>query len=131
MTKMDAIIGASWLHNLGIGVMIWGLALVWRGLRGGPNGHRGLVRRGIEMVDRLEGWRLFLLGLTVTGLGAAWYWDQRWLLVLSLGFGFTELHESTHILRAWRYLAVSHQPSASQPAGRHRQGRPVRDSVAG
>jgi hypothetical protein len=102
---MDTFVHASWLHNLGIGVMIWGLALVWRGLRGGPNGHRGLVRRGVEMIDRLEGWRLFLLGLTLTGLGAAWYWDQRWLLVLSLGFGFTELHESTHVLRAWRSLA--------------------------
>jgi|GEM_PF-2392482 len=101
---LSTIYEAGWFHNLGIGVMVWGLLYIWLGLSGGRDGRRSLIRRGVRMVDRLEGWRTFLLGLTVAGLGAAWFWDQRWLLVLSLGFGFTELHESTHVLRAWRGL---------------------------
>lgn len=115
---MDAIIQAVSAHQLGAGVMAMGLLLTWLGLLGGRGGRRGLVRRGVPMVDRLEGWRTFLLGLTLAGIGAAWFWDQRWLLVLSLGFGFTELHESTHVLRAWRALAS--QPAGQQPGRSYR-----------
>lgn len=100
---MDAVLSTSWLHNLGFIVMLYGLVLFWRGLWGGRNGARGLARRGVAMVDRLEGWRTLLVGLTLTGTGAAWFWDLRWLLVLSLGIGFAELHETSHILKAWRW----------------------------
>ena len=112
---MDTFFNTGWLHYLGIAVMVCGIALFWRGLWGGANGERGLVRRGVEMVERLEGWRLTLLGLTLTGVGAAWFWDQRWLLVLSLGFGFTELHEATHVLRAWRWDGGGTHKRASTP----------------
>jgi hypothetical protein len=100
---MDAIFSTGWLHYLGLIVMVYGIVLFRRGLWGGRNGERGLVRRGVEMLERLEGWRLTLVGLTLTGLGAAWFWDLRWLLVLTLGIGFAELHETTHVLRAWRW----------------------------
>jgi hypothetical protein len=67
------------------------------------DGRLGVLRRGIPMLDRLAGWRLLLTGVTLTGVGAALYWDLRWLLVMSLGFGFVELHEATHVMRAWRW----------------------------
>ena len=100
---MDALFSASWLHYLGIAVIVYGVALIWRGLRGGHGGERGLLRRGVPMLERLEGWRLLLLGLTLTGLGVAWYWDLLWLLVLSLGIGYVELQESTNVIKAWRW----------------------------
>lgn len=98
-----AVVDASWLHDLGIVLMLYGLALFWRGLHGGRNGERGLMRRGVPMLARLEGWRLTLVGLTLTGLGAAWFWDAFWLPVLSLGIGFAELHETSHVIKAWRW----------------------------
>lgn len=112
---MDVIFNASWLHHLGILVMLYGVALFWRGLVGGRDGERGLVRRGIPMLDRLEGWRTTLVGLTLFGLGAAWYWDALWLLVLSLGIGFAELHETSHIIRAWRWDGGSTRKQAARP----------------
>ena len=112
---MDTIFSTGWLHYLGIGVTVYGIALFWRGLWGGRNGERGLVRRGVAMLERLEGWRLTLVGLTLTGLGAAWFWDLRWLLVLSLGIGFAELHETSHILKAWRWDGGSTRKRAPTP----------------
>ena len=100
---MEDIFSIGWLHYLGMGVLVFGVVITWRGLVGGKDGERGLARRGVPTLARLEGWRLFLVGLTLTGLGAAWFWDLRWLLVLSLGVGFAELHETTHILKAWRW----------------------------
>ena len=108
---MDAVFGASWLHYLGILVMVFGIALFWRGLFGGRHGERGLVRRGVDMLERLEGWRLTLFGLTLTGLGAAWYWNALWLLILSLGIGYVELQESTNVIKAWRWGNARRQTS--------------------
>jgi hypothetical protein len=101
---MDVVMlsDAPWRQVLAAGVALLGLALVWRGLVGQPGGERGLIRRQTTMLGRLHGWRLFLLGLTLTGVGAAWYWDARWLLILSLGFGFVELQEATGVINAWR-----------------------------
>lgn len=98
-----AVVNIGWLHDLGIVVIVFGLGLFWRGLHGGRNGERGLVRRGVPMLERLEGWRLTLLGLTLTGIGAAWYWSALWLLILSLGIGYVELQEATKVIQAWRW----------------------------
>ena len=96
-------IEARWQQVLAGGVALLGLALVWRGLVGRPGGERGLIRRRTTMLGRLHGWRLFLLGVTLTGVGAAWFWEAKWLLILSLGFGFVELQEATGVIRAWRW----------------------------
>lgn len=113
---MDIIDSLSRLSDLGMVVMLVGAVLFWRGLHGGPNGERGLVRRGVAMLDRLEGWRLVLLGLMLTGLGAAWYWDALWLLILSLGIGYVELQESTTVIKAWR-RGIHDDSARRQPAG--------------
>ena len=101
---MDAItwVSGRWQEMLAVGLMWLGLLFVWRGLFGGPSGGYGLLRR-IDMYGRLLGWRVFLLGVTATGVGAAWFWDARWLLVMSLGFGFVELQEATGVIKAWRW----------------------------
>ncbi len=109
---MDLLLDVYRLHALGIIVMAYGVWLFLRGLIGGRDGERGLVRRGVPMVDRLEGWRWTLLGITVTGVGAAWYWDVFWLLILSLGFGYVELQEATNIIKAWRWGDTGRKLSA-------------------
>jgi hypothetical protein len=103
VTAMEALAGTNWQQYPAAAVILLGLAVVWRGLLGWPYGGEGLLRRNVNVFDRLQGWRLFLLGLTIIGLGAAWYWDARWLLFLSLGIGFVELQEATRVINAWRW----------------------------
>jgi hypothetical protein len=90
-----------WLHPA-LGVVLLGLLLVGRGLAGDRGGARGLLRRGAGALGRVEGWRMLLFGLTLTGLGLAWFWELRWLLFLTLAIGFVELQEASMIIRAWR-----------------------------
>jgi hypothetical protein len=102
---MDVIstLSAYWQPIQAGGVMLLGLLITWRGLFGGPSGGYGLLRPGTEMLGRLLGWRVFLYGLTITGVGAAWLWEAKWLLFLALGFGFVEMQEATGVIRAWRW----------------------------
>jgi hypothetical protein len=79
-----------------------GVAILWRGLSGGPHGKRGLLRPHAGSLGRVEGWRLTVLGLTVTGLGLAGVLEARWLVFLSLAFGFVETLEATMVIAAWR-----------------------------
>jgi hypothetical protein len=94
---------APWRQVLAAGIVLLGLAIFWRGLWGGPYGARGLLRRRVDMLERLVGWRLLLVGLTLVGLGTAWYTETRWLLFLALGIGFVEIQEATQLIRAWRW----------------------------
>jgi hypothetical protein len=79
-----------------------GVALLRRGLRGGPNGERGLLRPEAGSLGRVEGWRVVVLGLTATGLGLAGLLEARWLLFFALAFGFVETLEATMVIAAWR-----------------------------
>jgi hypothetical protein len=121
--NMDAIatIDAYWQPVLAVGLMLVGLLFTWRGLVGGPSGGYGLLRRRNGMYGRLLGWRVFLYGLTLTGIGAAWLLDAKWLLVLSLGFGFVEMQEATGVIKAWRW-----DGGAAAKAERRPQRRVVR-----
>jgi hypothetical protein len=83
-------------------VLILGLALLGRGLAGGPNGERGLLRPQAGSLGRAEGWRLVVLGLTAIGLGLAAILAARWLFFLSVAFGFVETLEATMVIAAWR-----------------------------
>jgi hypothetical protein len=83
-------------------VVLLGLAVLWRGLRGGRGGERGLLRPRAGALGRAEGWRLTVLGVTLIGLGAAGIWDARWLFFLSLAFGFVEGLEATMVIAAWK-----------------------------
>ena len=121
---------APWRHAPSAVVVILGLALVWRGLLGGPSGERGLLRRRADALGRVEGWRLSVLGLALTGLGAAWAWEAWWLFYLALGIGFVEVLEASAVIAAWRWdggrTATDTRPTTAsgthrgQPGGRWR-----------
>jgi hypothetical protein len=85
-----------------VAALLLGCALLWRGLCGGPNGRRGLVRPQAGSLGRAEGWRVTVLGVTATGLGLAGILEAHWLLFLSLTFGFVETLEATMVIAAWR-----------------------------
>lgn len=100
-------INGTWeLVAAGIAIL-YGLALVWRGLRGGPDGARGLLRRRIDMLQRMEGFRLTVFGLVLVGVGAAVIWQEQWLLLLALGIGFVEILESSTLIAVWKRAPVN------------------------
>ena len=121
---------APWRHLPAAVVLLLGLTLVWRGLRGGPSGECGLLRRRADALGRAEGWRLSVLGLALAGLGAAWIWEARWLLFLAIGIGFVEVLEASAVIAAWRWdggrAATDTRPTTAsgthhgQPGGRCR-----------
>ena len=66
--------------------------------------------RGLRLSDwdrskpiaAVGGGRIGVIGIALLGLGAAWLWQQLWLLVLALAFGGEELLESSVILYVLR-----------------------------
>jgi hypothetical protein len=88
--------------SIAVAVIALGLMLVWRGLRGGRDGDRALLGRRIDMLHRIEGFRLTVFGLVLIGVGAAMIWQAQWLLLLSLGIGFVEILESSTLIAIWR-----------------------------
>ena len=97
--EVSFISDAFWWQYPAIGLVLLGLALLWRGLRWAG---RSLVRRGGGVVGFLEGFRLTVVGLTLVGLGAAWVWQTPFLLYLALGIGFVEVMESSVLIAAMR-----------------------------
>lgn len=96
----------TWMTGIAWLAILYGLGLVWRGLLGGTAGKRGLLRRGIAMLQRMEGFRLTVFGLVLIGVGAAMIWQAQWLLLLSLGIGFVEILESSTLIAVWRRMPV-------------------------
>lgn len=82
--------------------LLTGGASVWRGLRGGRGGERGLLRRRTAMLGRIEGFRLMVFGLVLIGVGLSIAWQAQWLLLLALGIGFVEILESSALIAFWR-----------------------------
>ena len=115
----------SQADKIALALALLGLAVLWRGLLGGRSGKQGLLRPNAGSLGRAEGWRLTVLGLTLLGLGAAGIWDARWLLFLSLAFGFVEHYRygelpdsigaQVHLGDAWMMLE-SVKPNSSTPA---------------
>ena len=113
-----AMFDALWRHFPAVGLVLLGVGLVWRGLRGGPNGDRGLLHRRAGALGRIEGFRLAVVGLALVGIGAAWIWQAPWLLFLALGIGFVEGLESSAIIAAMRRGGGRAGLSVTPPAGR-------------
>ncbi len=91
-----------WASPIAIAVIALGLMLVWRGLRGGRDGGRALLGQRIDMLHRIEGFRLTVFGLVLIGVGAAVIWRAQWLLLLALGIGFVEILESSTLIAVWK-----------------------------
>jgi hypothetical protein len=92
-----------WAIPIALAMVALGLMLVWRGLRGGPDGVRALLGPRIDMLHRIEGFRLMVFGLVLIGVGAAVIWRAPWLLLLALGIGFVEILESSALIAVWRW----------------------------
>ncbi len=95
-------LGPHWTSPIAFAVIALGLMLVWRGLRGGRDGERALLGQRIDMLNRIEGFRLMVFGLVLVGIGAAVIWRAQWLLLLALGIGFVEILESSALIGVWR-----------------------------
>ncbi len=92
-----------WANLIAVAVMALGLMLVWRGLRGDRDGCRALLGQRIDMLHRIEGFRLTVFGLVLIGAGAAVIWQAQWLLLLALGIGFVEILESSTLIAIWKW----------------------------
>src|SRR3954453_19292108 len=92
-----------WMNPVAIVVIALGLMLVWRGLRGGRDGERALLGQRIDMLNRIEGFRLMVFGLAVVGIGAAVLARAQSLLLLALGIGFVEILESSTLIAVWKW----------------------------
>jgi len=74
----------------------WGLLMIMNGLRGALRGDSG------KILTWIQGFRLSIIGLALTGLGVAWGWHLTWLLVLTLAIGGEEILESSIVIFALR-----------------------------
>jgi hypothetical protein len=50
----------------------------------------------------VTGMRVMLVGIALALVGAAWLWQQVWLLALGLAFGLEELWETSVVIYALR-----------------------------
>jgi hypothetical protein len=91
-----------WASPIAVALITLGLMLVWRGLRGGRDSVRALLGHRIDMLHRIEGFRLTVFGLVLIGVGAAVIWQAQWLLLLALGIGFVEILESSTLIAVWK-----------------------------
>jgi hypothetical protein len=105
MTPLHAVsaLDTLWSNVLAGILLALGLALVWRGLRGGQRGERGLLRTRTGFLGRIEGFRLMVFGLVLVGIGVAVLWRIEWLLWLALGIGFVEILESSALIAVWKW----------------------------
>src|SRR5215218_10632688 len=92
-----------WTTPIAFAVIAVGTMLMWRGLRGGRGGTQALIGQRIDMLNRIEGFRLTVFGLVLVGIGAALIWQAQWLLLLTLGIGFVEILESSVLIAVWRW----------------------------
>jgi hypothetical protein len=94
---------SGWTNAAAVVLMIAGILVMLRGLRGGHDGARALLGQRTDMLSRIEGFRLTVFGLVLIGIGAAVVWQAKWLLLLALGIGFVEILESSTLIAVWRW----------------------------
>lgn len=102
MTAFSAL-DPHWASPIAFVVIALGIMFVWRGLRGGRDGEQALLGQRIDMLNRIEGFRLIVFGLVLVGIGAAVIWRAEWLLLMALGIGFVEILESSALIAVWRW----------------------------
>ena len=92
-----------WANSAAIVLMVGGLLLMLRGFAGDSDGARALLGKQTDMLSRMEGFRLTVIGLVLIGVGAAVMWQAQWLLLLALGIGFVEILESSTLIAVWKW----------------------------
>jgi len=102
MTDILTLFDVPWAREAAALLILAGIALFWHGLIGERNGERGLLRRRIDMLSRMEGFRRVVFGLVLIGVGGAVLWQVEWLLWMALGIGFVEILESSTLIAVWK-----------------------------
>jgi hypothetical protein len=78
---------------------------VFAAIKGGFDMTRGFLhasRQRETPIAFVTGMRVMLAGIAVALIGAAWLWQQVWLLALGLAFGLEELWETSVVIFALR-----------------------------
>jgi hypothetical protein len=88
-------------------LMAVGPAVAWSGVRWGATGPHRRMRDPDRALGLVRGFRITIVGLCLTAVGAALYWQIGWLLVLSLIIGGEELLESSVHIAALRHRPTS------------------------
>ena len=95
---MDALVDLSWRLYPAAAIMAAGAAMVaWGALTLFRTDQIDARDRG-KAILLVSGIRLLLMGGAIAALGASWYWQQFWLLVLALAIGGEELLETSFVL---------------------------------
>lgn len=102
MSDLLLLADSMWGRAFALAAIVWGLITIWHGLVGEADGARGLVRRKVRMLQRMEGFRRVVVGLVLVGLGGAVLAQASWLLWLALGVGFVEILESSTLIAVWK-----------------------------
>jgi hypothetical protein len=112
---MEVLMDLSWRLYVALPLMVLGTALAAWGIKRGLNGLICALRGdSARLVTLMEGFRLAIVGLALTGVGAAWTWHLPWLLALSLVIGAGETLESSidiFALRRWSRLELERASS--------------------
>ena len=101
---MDAIIELAWRVYPASVVMAAGMLLAAHGLRTEVAAWR--EHNAFDPMRALlfvQGFRLTVIGITLTGVGAAWLWQIEWLFWLSVIVMGEETFETTLIIGGLRY----------------------------
>jgi len=100
---METLIELEWRAFPISALIAVGIVLAFRGLFMEMIGLRGaLSRNSGSLLPWIEGFRLTIIGLALTGLGLAWAWHLTWLLMLTLAIGGEETLESSIVIIALR-----------------------------
>ena len=93
--EMDALVPIPWQTAAAWTLIAAGGALLLLGGRIEIDGITRPLRDPAKVLTWVRGFRLSMIGLALAGSGAGWYFDQTWLLVLSLAIGGEETLESS------------------------------------
>jgi hypothetical protein len=92
---MDTLLPVPWQTAAAWTFIAAGGPLLLLGGRIELDGITRPLRDPAKVITWVRGFRLSMIGLALAGSGAGWYFDQTWLLVLSLAIGCEETLESS------------------------------------
>ena len=95
---MDALVDLSWRAYPGGAVMALGIALELYGFARLAAWRRISAFDGEKPLVFVSGLRAVLVGMAIAGVGAAWVWQQLWVLLIALAIGGEELLETSFVL---------------------------------
>ena len=109
---MDSVIHLTWRAYPAAALMAAGLMLTAYSVYRGVGNVRRERRDPMRALVLFRGFRLAIIGLSLAGIAAAWWWHVGWLLGLSLIIGGEETLESSTIIAALRWGGAAGHPDA-------------------